>query len=183
MSYTCSKHPQKLKKLIQKIKLKTPLRQSSPQIDPETNPPGKGSTRMRSSTFWLKFWSIRQWNYPIRRNPPLFGSNSDRSAGFWVIQRITDTGVWEIYVIYELMLSWIWSKGVVINKGSVGPEDHLLGPNAFQNQIVGPQHIFRRPPKILLPYGQVIYDQSLSSWGFSKTFVSRQCCAFSFSSC
>ena len=28
-------------------------------------------------------------------------------------------------------------KGVVINKGSVGPEDHLLGPDAFQNQIVG----------------------------------------------
>ena len=34
-------------------------------------------------------------------------------------------------------------KGVVIIKGSVGPEDHLLGPDAFQNQIVGLQHIFR----------------------------------------
>ena len=34
-------------------------------------------------------------------------------------------------------------KGVVIIKGSVGPKDHLLGPDAFQNQIVGLQHIFR----------------------------------------
>ena len=34
-------------------------------------------------------------------------------------------------------------KGVVIIKVTVGPEDHLLGLDAFQNQIVGLQHIFR----------------------------------------
>ena len=48
-----------------------------------------------------------------------------------------------------------------MNKVAVGPEDHLLGHSAFQEQIVGPQHIFRRPPKVLQPYGQAIYEQSL----------------------
>ena len=54
----------------------------------------------------------------------------------------------------------------------VGPwrisESNCWATTHFQNQIGGPQHIFRSLSKILLPYGQVIYDRSLKQFSLKE---------------